>query len=104
MMFQNLKDGTMTVLKDDYAHTSFVFNENYLMAAREGACVIDVYDAEKAERLFSMSSSVPFERMGFSEDGNEAAAINTNGRVMTGNLWLNENALLEAARRFVPGQ
>ena len=104
MMFQNLKDGTMTVLKDDYAHTSFVFNGNYLMAAREGACVIDVYDAEKAEKLFSMSSSVPFERMGFSEDGNEAAAINTNGRVMTGNLWLNENALLEAARRFVPGQ
>ena len=51
-----------------------------------------------------MSSSVPFERMGFSEDGNAAAAINTNGRVMTGNLWLNENALLEAARRFVPGQ
>ena len=102
LMFQNLKDGTMTVLKEGAAHTTFVFSGNFLMASRGDALAIDVYDVEKAELLFSMVSAEPFEKMGFSDDGNWAAGLTAGGQYMTGDLLQDETALLEAAGRFAP--
>ena len=64
---------------------------------------VDVYDVEAAELLYSMTSPVPFKRMGFSEDGGFTVAVTGDGRTAAGNLWQNESALLEAARRFAPG-
>ena len=103
MMFVNLKDGTMKILKGDCAHNTFVFSGNILMASRGDGCGVDVYDVETAELLYSMTSPVPFQRMGFSEDGGFTVAVTGDGRTAAGNLWQNESALLEAARRFAPG-
>jgi hypothetical protein len=64
---------------------------------------VDVFDTEKGERLFTMQNAAGFSRIGFSEDGKYAVGLTEGNGAVTGELWQDENALLEAARRFVPG-
>ena len=56
------------------------------------------------QRLFSMRNAGGFSRIGFSADGNYAVGLTEGNGAVTGELWQNENALLEAARRFVSGR
>ncbi len=103
LLFQNLADGSMTILKTGVVHTDFIFSGNLLMARRESHGIIDVYNAEKAELLFSMRSSVPFTQFGFSGDGKSAVGITADLDIMVADLLQDESALLERARRFAPG-
>ncbi len=100
VMFQDLTDGKLTILDTGAAHLTFVFGGDLLMASQLDGTVIDVYDTQKAEFLFSMRNSVPFRTMGFSADGRYAVA-HTDNQWMTAELWLDESALLEQARRLV---
>ena len=50
-----------------------------------------------------MQNSAGFARIGFSEDGEYAVGLIEENGAVIGNLWQNENALLEAARHFAPG-
>ena len=51
-----------------------------------------------------MRDPAGFTRIGFSEDGTLAVGLTEGNGAVTGELWQNENALLEAARRFAPGR
>ena len=103
IMFQNLEDGSMNLLDTDGIYRVFMFEENFLAAARNNGTVVDVFDTEKGELLFSMQSDEGFVRIGFSEDGKYVVGLTEDNGAVTGELWQNENALLEAARRFAPG-
>ena len=103
IMFQNLEDGSITNLNTDTVYVSFRYCGSKLMALREDRCAADVFDAEKPELLFSMQSAVPITSFGFSENGAEAVAVTENGEYLVADLWQNESALLEQARRFAPG-
>ena len=73
------------------------------MSTGDTVGAVDVFDVEKGERLFSMQNSAGFARIGFSEDGEYAVGLIEENGAVIGNLWQNENALLEAARHFAPG-
>ena len=103
IMFQDLKDGSMNLLDADGIYRVFMFEGNFLAAGRNNGTVVDVFDVEKGERLFSMQNSAGFARIGFSEDGEYAVGLIEENGAVIGNLWQNENALLEAARHFAPG-
>ena len=103
LMFQNLKDSSMKIVDTDGVHTVFMFDGNYLVAGRNSGTEADVYDLEKCERLFTLESSAQITRIGFSADGSCAVGLTEDGGAVVGELWTNENALLEAARRFAPG-
>ncbi len=104
ILFQNLKDGSMTLLDTDGVYRVFMFQDRFLVAGRNNGTVADVYDMEKGERLFSLRNPGGFTRIGFSEDGTRAVGLTEGNGAVTGELWQNENALLEAARRFAPGR
>ena len=104
IMFQDLKDGSMSLLDTDGIYRVFMFEGNFLVAGRNNGTVADVFDTERGERLFSMRDAGGFTRIGFSEDGNYAVGMTEGNRAVTGELWQNENALLEAARRFASGR
>ena len=102
ILFQNLKDGSMTLLDTDGVYRVFMFRDRFLVAGRNNGAVADVFDMEKGERLFSLRNPSGFTRIGFSEDGTRAVGLTEGNGAVTGELWQNENALLEAARRFAP--
>ena len=104
IMFQNLKDGSVNLLDTDGIYRVFMFEGNFLAAGRNNGTVVDVFDTENGERLFSMRNAGGFSRIGFSADGNYAVGLTEGNGAVTGELWQNENALLEAARRFVSGR
>ena len=103
IMFQDLTDSSMSILDAAGIYRVFMFEGNYLAAGRNNGAVVDVFDTEKGERLFTMQSPAGFTRIGFSEDGEYAVGLTEGNGAITGELWQNENALLEAARRFAPG-
>ncbi len=103
IMFQDLKDSSMNILNTDGICRVFMFEGDFLAAGRNNGTVVDVFDMKKGERLFSMQSAAGFSRIGFSEDGKYAVGLTEGNSAVTGELWQNENALLEAARRFAPG-
>ena len=102
ILFQDLKDGSMTLLDTDGIYRVFMFMGDFLVAGRNNGTVADVFDMEKGERLFSMRDPAGFTRIGFSEDGSLAVGLTEGNGAVTGELWQNGNALLEAARRFAP--
>ena len=104
IMFQSLKDGSVNLLDTDGIYRVFMFDRNFLAAGRNNGTVVDVFDTENGERLFSMRNAGGFSRIGFSADGNYAVGLTEGNGAVTGELWQNENALLEAARRFVSGR
>ena len=63
-----------------------------------------MFDTEKGERLFSLQDAGGFTRIGFSQDGRYAVGLTEGNGAVTGELWQNESALLDAARRFAPGR
>ena len=75
IMFQDLKDGSMNLLDADGIYRVFMFEGNFLAAGRNNGTVVDVFDVEKGERLFSMQNSAGFARIGFSEDGEYAVGL-----------------------------
>ena len=103
IMFQNLEDGSMNILDAEGVYRVFMFEGSFLAAGRNNGTAVDVFDAEKGERLFSMQDPAGFVRIGFSEDGRYAVGLTEGNGAVTGELWQNESALLDAARRFAPG-
>lgn len=103
IMFQNLENGSMNILDTEGIFRVFMFEGSFLAAGRNNGTAVDVFDTEKGERLFTMQNAAGFSRIGFSEDGKYAVGLTEGNGAVTGELWQDENALLEAARRFVPG-
>lgn len=100
IMFQNLTDSEITVLKTENGnYGTFVFDPagELLMAAKDHSYLIDVYSVPEAQKLFTMSSSEPFQHMGFTTDGESAAAL-TADSCMVAELWKDEVKLLEWAK------
>ena len=104
IMFQDLKDSSMNILDADGVYTVFMFEGNFLAAGRNDGTAADVFDTEKGERLFSLQDAGGFTRIGFSQDGRYAVGLTEGNGAVTGELWQNESALLDAARRFAPGR
>ncbi len=103
IMFQDLKDGSMNLLDTDGIYRVFMFEGDFLVAGKNNGTVADVFDTEKGELLFSMENAGGFTRIGFSADGSCAVGLSEGNGAVIGELWKNENALLEGARRFAPG-
>ena len=103
VLFQNITDGTMTILDTGAAHLTFNFDlrQDLLMASQEDGKRIDVFSVKDAELLFTMSGSSPFLRMGFSEDGEYAVAF-TEDACMAAHLYTDEALLLEEAEKLAP--
>ncbi len=104
IMFQNLKNGSMNLLDTEGIYRVFMFKGDFLAAGRNNGTVVDVFDTEKGEHLFSMRHADGFARIGFSADGRYAVGLTEENGAVIGELWQNENALLDAARRFAPGR
>ncbi|MER1994217.1 MAG: WD40 repeat domain-containing protein [Eubacteriales bacterium] len=104
LLFQNLADGTMTVLNTGSPRTVFMFDSSgdLLMAASDDAADADVYAVKEAEKLFTVSGASALKAIGFSEDGEQAVAVTTDGQILTAELWRNETKLLAASRRLAP--
>ena len=103
IMFQNLTDKTINILNTDTVYSALKFKGSLLMAIREDKKCIDVFDAERAEKLFSMQSAAPIQYFAFSKNGEEAVAVTENGKYIVANLWQDESDLLEQANHFVFG-
>ena len=104
IMFQDLKNSSMNILDADGVYTVFMFEGNFLAAGRNDGTAADVFDTEKGERLFSLRDAGGFTRIGFSQDVRYAVGLTEGNGAVTGELWQNESALLDAARRFAPGR
>lgn len=104
LLFQDLTDGTMTVLNTGSPRTVFMFDPagELLMAVADNATDADVYDVRNAEKLFTVSGTTVLKAIGFSEDGELAVAYTADGKYITAELWRDETKLLEAARRLAP--
>lgn len=92
------------VLNPEVIYTGFAFDPEgrRLMALCGGLTRIDVYSLESLELLFSLHTTADtFSDMAFSEDGAYAVGRTASGKYVVGDLWADETALLERARRFV---
>ncbi len=87
------------ILNTDWRYTDFAFSADgdRLMARRLSWKEIDVYDLEAGELLFTLSSTAYLSDYGFSYDGALAVAY-TGGGVVLGELYADEETLIEKAR------
>ena len=84
-------------------YTRFAFDAEgrLLMALRSDGGQIDVYSLEDFELLFSLAASGEvFSDLAFSADGAYAVGRTASGRWVAADLWADEGALLERARRL----
>lgn len=89
-------------------YSEFAFNPagDLVMALSGDGRWIDVYALDTGDRLFQMHApdGEMYAWMAFSEDGAYAVAQLTGGKVMIGNLWMDEAALIERAELLAPGE
>ena len=91
------------ILNAETVYSGFAFDPEgkRLMALCGGLTRIDVYSLETYEKLFSLHASADaFTDMAFSADGACAVGRTSSGRYVVGDLWTEEGALLEQAKRL----
>ena len=91
------------ILNAETVYSGFAFDPEgkLLMALCGGLTRIDVYSLETYEKLFSLHATADtFTDMAFSEDGAYAVGKTASERYVVGDLWTDEGALLEQAKRL----
>ncbi len=91
------------ILNVGTVYLDFAFDPSgkLMMALCAGLTRIDVYSLETYEKLFSLNASADtFTDMAFSQDGAYAVGKTAAGRYVVGDLWADEEALLQQARRL----
>lgn len=102
LLFYDLDRREVTQIRNTESSCSdFAFSaaQDKLMALREDG-VIDVYDLENDELLFSMRSPEAFTDFAFAEDGSCAVGLTASG-ALRAELWTDEAALLAYARAII---
>ncbi len=107
MMVYNLKTKSVEkIWKNETQYSAFSFNTDasLMTALCEGKTKIDVFDLNDGCRLlFSMHADEPFAEATFSEDGAYAVGRTESGSYVIGDLFADEDVLVERLRTFAAG-
>ena len=107
MMVYNMKTKSVEkIWKNETQYSAFSFNTDasLMTALCEGKTKIDVFDLNDGCRLlFSMHADEPFTEATFSEDGAYAVGRTESGSYVIGDLFADEDVLVERLRTFAAG-
>ena len=94
------EEAVVRILNLESPYTRFAFDETgtLLMGLRETGN-LDVYSLPDAQHLFLLRSPETFQRFAFAADGSAAVGLTASGAVV-GDLWTDEAALIQRARRL----
>ncbi len=105
LLLYDLEEETVVrILNLDSPYVRFAFDETgtLLMGLRETG-ILDVYSIPDAQHLFHLRTPGTFRRFAFASDGTAAVGITDTGAVV-GDLWTDEAALIERARKIAKSE